>query len=88
MLLNLLQGSGCPGIACDMSNLDNGKQLIEEFAKAGRTGRRNALADVLGAHAECGTGDLTKALQQLQTSNPEMNGNGLTKEETQAQQKQ
>lgn len=65
------QGGACPGIACDMSgngSLDSSKQLIEEFAKAGRTGRRNALANVLGSHAECGTGELTSALQQLQTT--------------------
>jgi len=73
MLLNLIQqGGNCGGLVCDMSGngLDNSKKLIEEFAKAGRTGRRNALANVLGSHAECGTGELTTALQQLQTSEP------------------
>jgi len=57
-----------------MSNHDveTGK-LVEEFAKAGRTGRRNALPDVLSlAHASCGTEDLTQALQQLQTTSTSM----------------
>ncbi|KAF6020019.1 hypothetical protein EB796_021679 [Bugula neritina] len=69
MLLDLVQGSQ-PSRLCDMSNHDveTGK-LVEEFAKAGRTGRRNALPDVLSlAHASCGTEDLTQALQQLQTT--------------------
>jgi len=40
---------------------------------AGRTGRRNALPDVLSlAHASCGTEDLTQALQQLQTTSTSM----------------
>lgn len=59
------------GVACDMSNneIEHGK-LVEEFAKAGRTGRRNALPDVfsISQGAACGTTDLTAALQQLQTS--------------------
>lgn len=67
--------SGCrpkshTGLVCDMSNneVENGK-IIEEFAKAGRTGRRNALPDVFSIpHASCGTAGLTAALEQLQTS--------------------
>ena len=58
------------GVVCDMSNneVENGK-LIEEFARAGRTGRRNALPDVFSSsHASCGTKDLTAALQKLQTA--------------------
>jgi len=53
-----------------MSNteVDNTK-LIQEFAQAGRTGRRNALPDILSqAHAAYGTGEITKALEKLQAS--------------------
>lgn len=59
-------------IVCDMSGSDinTGKQIsVEEFVQAGRTGRRNALPDILSVTvATCGTSDLTKALQKLHTS--------------------
>lgn len=49
-------------------DVENSKQ-VEEFAKAGRTGRRNALPDILSVSmTTCGTSDLTKALQKLQTN--------------------
>lgn len=44
------------------------KQLIAEFAKAGRTGRRNAISEINFTQASCGTSDLTAAMQKLQTS--------------------
>lgn len=48
--------------------VDASKQ-VQEFARAGRTGRRNALPDIMSVPlTTCGTSELTKALQQLQTT--------------------
>ncbi|XP_058803301.1 uncharacterized protein LOC131671117, partial [Phymastichus coffea] len=39
----------------------------EEFLSTGRTGRRNAMPDILGQHAETATGDLPQKLEALTT---------------------
>ena len=39
----------------------------KEFLSTGRTGRRNAMPDILGQHAETGTADLPSRLEQLTT---------------------
>lgn len=60
-----------PSIICDIMSTNDvdGSKQIEEFARAGRTGRRNALPDIMSVPlAKCGTSELTKAMQQLQTS--------------------
>lgn len=51
-------------------DVENGKQIsIEEFVQAGRTGRRNALPDILSVSVStCGTDNITKALQKLHTT--------------------
>lgn len=38
-----------------------------EFLSTGRTGRRNAMPDILGEHAETGTADLPEKLEALTT---------------------
>lgn len=40
----------------------------EEFLTSGRTGRRNALPDILGEHAVVSSSDLPAKLQSLTTS--------------------
>ncbi|XP_063973465.1 uncharacterized protein LOC135160637 [Diachasmimorpha longicaudata] len=39
----------------------------KEFLSTGRTGRRNAMPDILGQHAETGTADLPTRLERLTT---------------------
>lgn len=41
---------------------------VEEFLTSGRTGRRNALPDILGEHAAVTSSDLPARLQSLTTS--------------------
>ncbi|XP_026466626.1 uncharacterized protein LOC113370656 isoform X1 [Ctenocephalides felis] len=42
-------------------------QDAEEFFTSGRTGRRNAMADILGIHATTTTADMPERLQALTT---------------------
>ena len=39
----------------------------EEFLSTGRTGRRNAMPDILGEHMETGTADLPEKFESLST---------------------
>ncbi|KAJ8355928.1 hypothetical protein SKAU_G00187220 [Synaphobranchus kaupii] len=39
--------------------------VVTDFAATGRTGRRNALPDILGSNAGAGTADLPDKLAQL-----------------------
>lgn len=39
----------------------------QEFLSTGRTGRRNAMPDILGQHANTGTADLPEKLEALTT---------------------
>ncbi|KAE8751469.1 hypothetical protein FOCC_FOCC001716 [Frankliniella occidentalis] len=40
---------------------------VEDFLTTGRTGRRNAMADILGQHASTGSGDLSERMEGLTT---------------------
>ncbi|KAK7601672.1 hypothetical protein V9T40_009113 [Parthenolecanium corni] len=42
--------------------------IEKDFQSTGRTGRRNALADVLGAHKDVSTSDLPLKLEKLSTN--------------------
>lgn len=42
-------------------------QDAEDFFTSGRTGRRNAMADILGIHATTTTADMPERLQALTT---------------------
>ncbi|KAG5866213.1 hypothetical protein JTB14_035254 [Gonioctena quinquepunctata] len=55
----------------------DGSTNAEEFLSSGRTGRRNALPDILSQHAIVSSSDLTSKLQGLSTSDkaPEDKGN-------------
>ncbi|XP_071554783.1 uncharacterized protein [Temnothorax nylanderi] len=55
-------GSVTPGGSYE--NGDNSK----EFLSTGRTGRRNALPDILGRHAETGLSDLSDRFEDLSTN--------------------
>lgn len=46
---------------------DSGKH-VQEFLSSGRTGRRNALPDILGQHASVTSSDLPSKLQALTTT--------------------
>lgn len=54
-------GSVTPGGSYE--NGDNSK----EFLSTGRTGRRNALPDILGRHAETGLSDLSDRFEEMST---------------------
>ncbi|XP_066583622.1 uncharacterized protein [Prorops nasuta] len=56
------------------NNRDNSK----EFLSSGRTGRRNALPDILGQHAGTGTADLPARLEALTTDPDEPSTSGGT----------
>lgn len=58
---NSTSGSVTPGGTYE--NGDNSK----EFLSTGRTGRRNALPDILGRHAETGLSDLSDRFEELST---------------------
>ena len=50
-----------------MTNVD--PPVLEDFIASGRTGRRNALPDILDEkHSETGTADMTLSLDKLQCS--------------------
>ncbi|XP_065203887.1 cAMP-dependent protein kinase inhibitor alpha-like isoform X2 [Planococcus citri] len=45
--------------------------IAKDFLSTGRTGRRNALADVLGEHQNVSTSDLPSKLEKLSTNDAE-----------------
>lgn len=45
----------------------------KEFLSTGRTGRRNAMPDILGHHADTGTADLSTRLEALTTESVDGN---------------
>ncbi|XP_012283552.1 uncharacterized protein LOC105701402 isoform X2 [Orussus abietinus] len=55
----------------------------KEFLSTGRTGRRNAMPDILGQHADVGTADLPSRLEALTTDSKhdQPGTSGLTQEE-------
>lgn len=48
----------------------------KEFLSTGRTGRRNALPDILGRHAETGLSDLPNRFEELSTDADRSNTGG------------
>ena len=56
--------SGCGAVT--PGSFSNGEGS-KEFLSTGRTGRRNAMPDILGQHAETGTADLPARLEALTT---------------------
>ena len=46
---------------------DSNKDPVEAFLSSGRTGRRNALADIRGEHASTSTSNLPECLEKLTT---------------------
>ncbi|XP_011647785.1 uncharacterized protein LOC105433962 [Pogonomyrmex barbatus] len=58
---NATSGSVTPG-----GSYENGDSS-KEFLSTGRTGRRNALPDILGRHAETGLSDLSDRFEELST---------------------
>lgn len=56
-----------------MTELESGNgQTLQNFVNTGRTGRRNALADVLDAqHAAVGTGEVTFDMSKLKCPSEE-----------------
>lgn len=63
------------GIVDAAHAMENGVSL-NEFVASGRTGRRNALPDILNAqHASVGTGGLAEGLEKLNCSDGTKGGN-------------
>lgn len=50
------------------SHNSNTPANVEDFLQSGRTGRRNALADILGEHASVTSSDLPSKLEGLTTN--------------------
>jgi hypothetical protein len=46
---------------------DSSKDPVEAFLSSGRTGRRNALADIRSEHAATSTSSLPECLEKLST---------------------
>ncbi|XP_011502899.1 PREDICTED: uncharacterized protein LOC105366232 [Ceratosolen solmsi marchali] len=63
-------GSGAGGVAVTLTCYDN----TQEFLSTGRTGRRNAIPDIHGRHADTDTADLPQRLEALTTDSTEANG--------------
>lgn len=59
-------GGGDAEGAVTPGSVSNGEGT-KEFLSTGRTGRRNAMPDILGQHAETGTADLPSRLEALTT---------------------
>lgn len=57
---------------------------VAEFLVTGRTGRRNAMADILGQNANTSSGDLPERLESLTTVDPEA-GPSTSNQEAQEQ---
>ncbi|XP_066954675.1 cAMP-dependent protein kinase inhibitor alpha-like isoform X2 [Macrobrachium rosenbergii] len=54
---------------CVMEGSQDGQpDATSEFIATGRTGRRNAMPDILSSHAATSTGDLPEALAKLSCS--------------------
>lgn len=51
-----------------LSVMEQAGDPVQEFLTSGRTGRRNALPDILGEHAATTTADLSHCLQKLSTA--------------------
>ncbi|XP_049853712.1 uncharacterized protein LOC126334969 isoform X2 [Schistocerca gregaria] len=51
-----------------LSVMEQAGDPVQEFLTSGRTGRRNALPDILGEHAATTTADLSHCLQKLTTA--------------------
>jgi hypothetical protein len=47
---------------------DSNKDPVEAFLSSGRTGRRNAMADIRGEHAATSTSSLPECLEKLTTN--------------------
>ncbi|KAK7790762.1 hypothetical protein R5R35_007467 [Gryllus longicercus] len=47
---------------------------VQDFLSSGRTGRRNAMPDILGEHASTSTAELPARLQQLNTTTAGVSG--------------
>ncbi|XP_063223532.1 uncharacterized protein LOC134531674 isoform X1 [Bacillus rossius redtenbacheri] len=53
---------------------DTSHDPVQDFLTSGRTGRRNALPDILGEHAATSTADLPVCIQQLSTADASSSG--------------
>lgn len=49
-------------------DINSNGDIVKDFQSTGRTGRRNALADVLGTHKDLSTSDLPLKLEKLTTN--------------------
>jgi len=68
-MLSANTGAERSGAASPMS----AENAITDFLTTGRTGRRNALPDILGENANASTGDLPEKLEQLSCSEGDTN---------------
>ncbi|KAK6644703.1 hypothetical protein RUM43_000971 [Polyplax serrata] len=65
-------------IAIMESNPEMIKDPVTEFLVTGRTGRRNAMADILGPNASVTSSDLPKRLESLTTMDGEQESSSMT----------
>lgn len=57
----------CVSVMSQQDPNSNG-DIVKDFQSTGRTGRRNAMADVLGANKDISTSDLPLQLEKLSTN--------------------
>ncbi|XP_044594956.1 uncharacterized protein LOC123272334 [Cotesia glomerata] len=69
-------GGGDAEGAVTPGSVSNGEGT-KEFLSTGRTGRRNAMPDILGQHAETGTADLPSRLEALTTKSDQASTSGM-----------
>ncbi|XP_067014385.1 cAMP-dependent protein kinase inhibitor alpha [Anabrus simplex] len=59
---------------------DSNHDPVQDFLSSGRTGRRNALPDILGEHANTSTAELPECLQKLTANDPSPGGSGTAQD--------
>ncbi|XP_057326254.1 uncharacterized protein LOC130668149 [Microplitis mediator] len=69
-------GGGDAEGAVTPGSVSNGEGT-KEFLSTGRTGRRNAMPDILGQHAKTGIADLPSRLESLTTKSDEAGTSGM-----------
>ena len=71
MVLKMLVAmEGAPEASRSDAARDAARDLVDDFLTTGRTGRRNAMADILGEHAATTSGGLSERMEGLSTDPP------------------
>lgn len=74
-MLAMEQSSASQGAPCAQAGR-TAADPVEDFLTTGRTGRRNAMANIMGQHASTGSGDLSQRMEGLSTDQMEAGPSG------------